>query len=95
MVSFYQVSDWNHIEHLQAIPEIQEQGLEPDYRQLRLKIREFEHMIWSELMENCNETFYQEILPSLPYEDCDQHLVLFTFNQKLHTSFLHPIIGKG
>lgn len=66
-----------------------------DFRNMSLRLHESNGMQWWELKENCNDTFYEQILSKLPYAECEHRSVLYTFNEKLYPSSLSPYIGGG
>lgn len=81
-----------NLKGLQPIPQFQS-GL--NYRNVTLRLNEDNGMQWWQLAEDCSESFYQEVLSKLPYADCKENTVLYTFNDKLYPSSLSPYIAGG
>ncbi|XP_055298732.1 piezo-type mechanosensitive ion channel component-like isoform X4 [Sitodiplosis mosellana] len=77
---------------LQPIPQLQANR---NYQNVTLRLNEDNAMQWWELAEDCNETYYQEVLSKLPYADCSDNTVMYTFNDKLYPSSLSPYIAGG
>lgn len=77
---------------LQPIPQLLSDW---NYGNVTLRLKEFNGKQWWELTEDCNETFYQEVLSKLPHADCLENAVLYTFNDKLYPSSLSPYIAGG
>ncbi|XP_031619192.1 piezo-type mechanosensitive ion channel component-like isoform X2 [Contarinia nasturtii] len=78
-------------------------GLEPiskflpieNYRNVTLRLNEIDGMKWWQLEEDCSDNFYEEILSKLPYSNCAENTVIYTFNDKLFPSGISPIIKSG
>lgn len=64
-------------------------------RNITLKLHDLNQTQWSELIEECNDNFYEDLLSKLPYADCDEESVFYTFNDKLYPSSLSPYIEGG
>lgn len=64
-------------------------------RNISVQLHNFNNMQWFEVVENCNDIVYDSVLSKLPYADCEQNSVLYTFNDKLFPSQLSPFIHGG
>lgn len=65
------------------------------YGNITLKLDEANDVQWWEVVEECNDSFYKDVLAKLPYADCKEDSVFYTFNDKLFPSSLSPYIGGG
>lgn len=95
-LSFYFKQVMNSMSQIQIPifePRLEINGI--DYQNMSLRLHEHNGMQWWELKEECNDTSYEKILSKLPYAKCEQHSVLYTFNEKLYPSSLSPYIGGG
>ena len=50
---------------------------------------------WWEVLEECDDSFYDRILKNLPYADCKSSSVLYTFSDKLFPSTLSWLTAGG
>lgn len=91
-LSDLQVADYKG---LQLVEESKLQSDDLSYRNLKLKLHGKANAHWWELLENCNDHFYEKILSQLPYADCKKNLVLYTFNEKLYSETWTLFIGQG
>lgn len=66
-----------------------------NYRNIMLRLHESNNMQWWELVEDCGNNLYDELLSKLPYADCNENSVFYTFNDKLFPSSLSPFISGG
>lgn len=66
-----------------------------NYQNIRLRLHESNKWPWWELVEDCSDHFYKKVLSKLPYADCKQNSVIYTFNDKLFPSSLSPFISGG
>lgn len=50
---------------------------------------------WWEVLEECDDEFYNKTLSNLPYADCKSNSVLYTFSDKLFPSTLTWLTAGG
>lgn len=65
------------------------------YRNLTLILHEKAEDKWWEVLEECNDEFYQKTLSQLPYADCKKSSVMYTFSDKLFPSTLSWLTAGG
>lgn len=80
---------------LQLIEQSKLQNDGENSRNFTLKLHGTDGLHWWELLENCNDHFYEKILSQLPYADCKKNLVLYIFNEKLYSETWTLFIGRG
>lgn len=84
--------------HNKMIESITQSEIETDsvrHRNMSLYLHKDNQMQWWELVENCNDNISEKILSNLPYANCVDSSILYTFNEKLFPSSLSPYIGGG
>lgn len=66
------------------------------YRNVSIKPIHSDTVPWFwDLFEQCNDTTYDNLLQYLPHNDCQNKLVIYTFNDKAFPATLNLISGKG
>lgn len=65
------------------------------YRNLTLILHENGEEKWWEVLEECNDEFYNRTLSQLPYADCKKGSVMYTFSDKLFPSTLSWLTAGG
>lgn len=88
----YQVMNYKG---LQLIKQPKLQSDDVNWRNLTLQLHGKDNTHWWELLENCGDRFYGNILAHLPYADCKKNIVLYTFNEKLYSETWTLFIGRG
>lgn len=65
------------------------------YRNLTLILHGLGEEKWWEVLEECSDEFYNKTLSHLPYANCDQGSVMYTFSDKLFPSTLSWLTAGG
>lgn len=65
------------------------------YRNLTLILHEMNEEKWWEVLEECNDDFYNQTLSRLPYADCKTSSVMYTFSDKLFPATLNWLTAGG
>lgn len=81
---------------LKPIPQLSS-GEPEHYRNISLKMHKSPNaadMFW-EVLEDCSDKFYKELLSKLPFADCTNNLVLYTLSDKLFPATLSWLTAGG
>lgn len=65
------------------------------FRNLTLQLHESGLDKWWEVLENCSDPFYANVLGNLPYANCISNTVLYTFSDKLFPEGLSWLTAGG
>lgn len=65
------------------------------YRNLTLILYESGHDKWWEVLEDCSDEFYQKALSLLPFANCNNTSVMYTFSDKLFPATLSWLTAGG
>lgn len=65
------------------------------YRNITLHLNDNNGNMWWRFSEDCADHLYVDKLSKLPYSDCKENNIIYTFNDKLYPSSLSPFIGGG
>lgn len=65
------------------------------YRNLTLVLHELNEEKWWEVLEECNDEFYTSTLSKLPYAECQNSSVMYTFSDKLFPATLNWLTAGG
>lgn len=80
-----------------SIEEIDEMVFTDDnsFRNISLQMHTSDSVTWWEVLENCNDSDYLTLFAKLPYADCQQNLVVYTFSDKLFPKTLSIFTAGG
>lgn len=65
------------------------------YRHFLLRLHQINETSYWQVAEDCGDNYYQETLSKIPFAECTENYVMYTFNDKLFPSTLSPFIGGG
>lgn len=64
-------------------------------RDLTLQLRRSNRSSWWKIKEDCTDIGYNDVLQKLPYQNCDEVVTLFMFNEKTFPSHFSTLAVKG
>lgn len=70
-------------------------GKKFDYRNLTLKFYQTNEGNWWEMKEQCNDSLHKNYFNHYPYGNCNQHMTMYMFNEKIFPGALNKIAVKG
>lgn len=65
------------------------------YRNITLRLNNVNETLWWEFSEECTDKLHNETFSKLPYSDCKNNNIMYTFNDQSYPSALSPLISGG
>lgn len=92
---FDQVGNSGDLRPVQELTPIPGNVANNRYRNIEVSLHENSGERWWGVLEECSDEFYNLILSRLPYVDCENSLVMYTFSDKLFPSTVSWLTAGG